>query len=127
MRASSAQLLSTGICWLALTCSLASYAADISETQKDGVCRVSLARINAIAPSDYKSAGVWGDVRRYESNKGYIYDCEVFSDGKALTLSSKDWGRLKPTASVVTEGKCSRIKLFDPGFGVAHELKYCSK
>lgn len=127
MRTSPAPCLSVGAAWLALMCSPAAQAADISATQKDGVCRVSLARINAIAPSDYKSAGIFGDTRRYTSKKGYVYDCEVFSDGMALTLSSPDWGRLKPTASVVTEGKCSKIKLFDPGFGVTHELKYCSK
>jgi hypothetical protein len=101
-------------------------AADISSAQKDGVCRVSLARINGILPSDFKSVVVFGDTRRYKSKSGYIYDCEVFSDGMALTLSNSDWGRLKPTASIVTEGRCSNIKLFDPGFGITHDLKYCS-
>lgn len=127
MSMSPAQFLIGGASCVALMSSSASIAADISGTQKDGVCRVSLARINAIRPGDYKSVGVFGDIRRYQSKKGYLYDCEVFSDGMALTLSSPDWGRLKPTASVVTEGNCSRIKLFDPGFGVTHELDYCSK
>lgn len=105
---------------------LAANAADMSSGQKDGVCRTSLARINANAASDYKMEGVYGDTRRYTSKKGYPYDCEVFSDGHALTLSSAEWGRLKPTASISTTGKCSEIKLFDPGFGVTHTLKCCS-
>ncbi len=127
MRTSTAQCLSVCAVLLALTTSPVAEAADISPAQKDGVCRVSLARINAIDPTDFKSVGVIGDTRRYKSKRGYIYDCEVFSDGMALTLSNADWGRLRPTASVVTEGRCSRIKLFDPGFGVTHELTYCSK
>ena len=102
-------------------------SADISPGQKDGICRVSLARINANAPSDYRVMDRKKDTLIYTSAKGYLYQCEVFSDGMALTLSNVDWGRLKPTASINTQGKCSAIKLFDPGFGKTHELKYCAK
>ncbi len=102
-------------------------SADISPGQKDGICRVSLARINANAPSDYRVMDRKKDTLIYTSAKGYLYECEVFSDGMALTLSNVDWGRLKPTASINTQGKCSAIKLFDPGFGKTNELKYCAK
>ena len=102
-------------------------AADLTTAQKDGVCRTGLARINANAAFDYKNDGVSGDTRRYSSRKGYPYECEVFSDGKAFTLSSPAWGRLKPTGNVTTEGKCSAIRLFDPGVGVTHDLRYCAK
>lgn len=107
--------------------SFAGLAADLTSNQKDGVCRVSLAAVNGNARADYRSQGQFGDTLQYVSARGYTYDCEVFSEGKAFTLSNKDWGRLKPTGSVTTEGKCSSIKLLDPGTGVTHDLKSCSK
>ena len=106
---------------------LSASAADLSATQKDGICRVSLARINANAPGDYRSKRKVADTFVYVSARGYTYECEVFSDGMAFTLSNADWGRLRPTGSVTTAGKCSNIKLFDPGFGITHELKSCIK
>lgn len=101
------------------------FAADISAAQKDGICRVSLARINGNAPRDYQRKRRVADTFTYASARGYIYDCEVFSDGMAFTLSNEDWGRLRPTGSVKTVGKCSSIRLFDPGFGLTHELRSC--
>lgn len=101
--------------------------ADITFEQKDGICRVSLARINGNAPGEYKLAGKSGDIIRYKSSRGYTYECEIFSSGLAFTLSSKGWGRLKPSGSVRTEGNCSDIQLFDPGLGIKHSLKSCVK
>jgi len=112
---------------LALVFTTSAIATDIAAAAKDGICRVSLARINANAPSDYKSKGKNAETFVYVSARGYIYECEVFSDGMAFTLSNVDWGRLRPTGSVKTEGKCSSIKLFDPGFGITHQLKSCVK
>lgn len=108
-------------------CGTIAVAADLSPSQKDGVCRVSLARINGNSQGEYRIRSKAGDTVTYVSARGYAYSCEVFSEGMVLTLSNDDWGRLKPTGSITTEGKCSKVKLFDPGFGVTHELKSCSK
>ena len=117
-------LLIPSLCLLLATSAM---SADIKAAAKNGICRISLARINANEPAEYKNIGTYGDTTQYSSAKGYTYYCEVFSEGKAFTLSSPDWGRLKPTGSVTQDGKCSAIKLFDPGFGVTHSLKSCSK
>ena len=117
---------------VALSVSLASWlhvanatAADLTPRQKDGVCRVSLARINGNQPGDYSRVSSTGDITSYKSAKGYEYDCEVFGDGNVITLSSQAWGRLKPTGNLTVEGKCIAIKLYDPGFAIQHALKSC--
>lgn len=120
-----ARLVSLAVAALCASPASSVFAADISAAHKDGICRVSLARINGNSPRDYRSKGRAADTFTYVSARGYTYDCEVFSDGMAFTLSSADWGRLRPTGSVKTVGKCSSIRLFDPGFGLTHELRSC--
>ncbi len=112
---------------LALLFTTSAIATDITAVAKDGICRISLARINHNEPTEYKNKGAFEDTTQYASAKGYTYYCEVFSDGMVFTLSSPSWGRLKPTGSVTPAGRCSNIKLFDPAFGITHSLKSCSK
>ncbi len=104
---------------------MASAEDDFSPTQKAGICKVALGKVNVNEPSEYKLQSTHGDELWFTSQRGYLYTCEVF--GLVMKLSSKGWGRIQPTGNVTLEKGCVAMQLYDPGLMMNHTGKYCGK
>jgi hypothetical protein len=100
-------------------------AADLTARQREGVCRVSLARINANSAGEYRVLTRSPQELGFASGSGYDYQCRFSGDWEKLFLSSSGWGRLTPTAKLTRKGSCVSIELYDPGFRAEHQLRYC--
>ncbi|ROQ24895.1 hypothetical protein EDC28_106142 [Gallaecimonas pentaromativorans] len=99
------------------------FADNLTETEKSGVCKAVLGKLNANDPTDYTLTSHSGDTFSFRSSHGYAYSCEVF--GLTIKLSSPGWQRIQPTGNVVPDGSCIKFTVYDPGFMVTHEGRFC--
>ena len=102
-----------------------SASEQLTQSQKQSVCRLALSKANANSEAEYKLLGRHGDVLSFSSAKGYRYSCEIF--GLVIKLSSPGWGRIQPTGNVVIANDCVKLSFYDPGLMISHESEYCGK
>ncbi|MEA3641178.1 MAG: hypothetical protein VBE63_14735 [Lamprobacter sp.] len=98
-------------------------STDLASSEKFGVCKFALSKVNANSAAEYDFIKRAGDIFYFTSARGYKYNCEV--SGLNISLSSKGWGRIQPTGNVRKSNGCISLTLYDPGLMITHKGEYC--